>query len=238
MQRSAERLTLRTDVTRREPSYVRIFEHTHASDSRGDTVRRITKAALGGLAGCALILGTTQAANGTVVEFNTSGPLVEIPLPLTWTPLPSDDAFDAASATLRIKDATEASNFKLTVTGIAPTAGPVHGAHLHKGPCPDPDLPLAERKDTTSGHYKDDSSILGAVAENEVWFDLVPNDHGTATDSTTAPFVPVDNETPGVMSIVIHARSAALPTAESAKLVCFPLEVTEAPKWIPIPDLI
>ena len=36
------------------------------SDSRGDTVRRITKAALGGLAGCALVLGGTQAASGAL----------------------------------------------------------------------------------------------------------------------------------------------------------------------------
>jgi hypothetical protein len=191
-------------------------------------VRRITRAALGGLAGCALILGTTQAANGAAVEFNTYGPLVEIPLPPTWTPEPSDDAFDDASATLRIRDATEASNFKLTVTNIDSTAGPVHGAHLHNGPCPDPE----GSPDTTLGHYKDDSSITVAVPENEVWFDLVPNDHGTATDSTTAQFVPVDNDlTPGAMSIVIHARSAAIPTAQSAKLACFNLVVTEAPKW-------
>jgi hypothetical protein len=191
-------------------------------------VRRITKAALGGLAGCALILGTTQAANGSVVEFNTFGPLVKIPLPSTWPSEPSNDAFDNASATLRIKDATEASNFKLTVTNIDSTAGPVHGAHLHNGPCPSPEDPS---KDTTSGHYKADLSIPVAVPENEVWFDLVPNDHGTATDSTTAQFVPVDND--GVMSIVIHARSAAIPTAQSAKLACFNLVVTEAPDWFP-----
>lgn len=192
-------------------------------------MRRITRAALGGIAGCVLILGTTQAANSEVVEFKTDGALVPIPLPSTWPSEPSNDAFDGASATLRIKDATEASNFKLTVTGIDSTAGPVHGAHLHNGPCPSPEDPS---KDTTSGHYKDDSSITVALPENEVWFDLVPNDHGTATDSTTAQFVPIDNDsTPGAMSIVIHARSAAIPTVQSAKLACFNLVVTEAPKW-------
>jgi hypothetical protein len=190
-------------------------------------LRRITKAALGGRAGFALILGTTQAANSEVVEFTTSNKdLVEIPLPETWTPEPSDDAFDDASATLRLKEAPDASNFKLTVTGIRSTAGPVHGAHLHIGPCPDPE----GSPDSTLGHYKDDSSIKVAMPENEVWFDLVPNDHGTATDSTTAGFVPVDND--GAMSIVIHARSAAIPTAQSAKLVCIPLDVRSAPNWM------
>jgi hypothetical protein len=192
-------------------------------------LKRITKAALGGLAGCALVLGGTQLASGAVVEFTTSGPLVQIPPPETWVPLPSDDAFDFASATLRIKHSEEVSNFKLTVTNIDSTAGPVHGAHLHNGPC-DP----AGSADTTSGHYKADSSVIGAVPENEVWFDLVPNDHdrATATDSTAAQFVPVDND--GVMSIVIHARSAALPTIESAKLVCLNLVVTgedDTPDW-------
>jgi hypothetical protein len=194
-------------------------------------VRRITKAALGGLAGCALVLGGTQLASGAVVEYTTSGPLVQIPPPATWAPLPSDGAFDAAEATLRIKYSAEASNFKLTVTNIDPAAGLVHGAHLHNGPCD----PLGSA-DTTSTHYKANPSITGAEPENEVWFDLVPNDHdpATATDSTTAQFVPVDND--GAMSIVIHARSADLPTAQSAKLVCLNLVVTgegDTPDWFP-----
>ena len=161
------------------------------------------------------------------MEFNTVGPLVEIPLPPTWPQEPSNDAFDDASATLRLKDSGAASNFKLTVTEINSTAGPVHGAHLHNGPCLNP-----EGKDATLGHYKDDSSIPVAMPENEVWFDLVPNDHGTATDQNqSAGSVPIDND--GVMSIVIHARAAAIPTAASAKLACFNLVVTEAPDWFP-----
>jgi hypothetical protein len=192
-------------------------------------LRRITKAALGGLAGCALALGGTQLASGAVEEFTTSGPLVEIPLPLDWPSEPSNDAFDDASASLRIKHSGEASNFKLTVTNIASTAGPVHGAHLHNGPCLDP-----EGRDASSGHYRDNKLITNPMPENEVWFDLVPNDHewATATVSTTAQFVPVDND--GAMSIVIHAGSAALPTAKSAKLVCLNLVVTgedDTPDW-------
>ena len=38
------------------------------SDSRGDTLRRITKAALGGLAGCALVLGGTGVASGELLD--------------------------------------------------------------------------------------------------------------------------------------------------------------------------
>jgi hypothetical protein len=188
-------------------------------------VRRITKAAIGGLAGCALILGTTQAANGEVVEFNTSGPLVDLPPAPGSTPGPSDDAFDDARATLRIKDAGEASNFKLTVTNIDSTAGPVHGAHLHVGACEGVEPTL-----NPGVHYQDVEGA-GATPENEVWFDLVPNDHdpASATDSTTVQFVPVDNDhTPGAMSIVIHRGPAA---AATPKLACFNLVVTEAPKW-------
>ena len=38
--------------------------------SRGDTLRRITKAALGGLAGCALVLGGTQVAVGVIDTYH------------------------------------------------------------------------------------------------------------------------------------------------------------------------
>ena len=50
--------------SQREPSCVRLSEHTQASDFSGETVRRITKAALGGLAGCALVLGGMASASG------------------------------------------------------------------------------------------------------------------------------------------------------------------------------
>ena len=188
-------------------------------------MKRITKAALGGLAGCAMIIGATQAANGEPpLEFSSR---IAVPLVSMSSSEPSAAAFltNPAEVNLEIKQAPEATNFKITVNGIIKAAtNPVHGAHLHVGPCPQPG-----GTDTTSGHYKDDKNIGVAVAENEVWFDLETNIFGTATDSTTAKFVPVDGD--GVMSIVIHAHSAELPTSQSAKLACFPLEVTDDPDW-------
>jgi hypothetical protein len=194
-------------------------------------VRRITKAALGGVAGCAMILGATQAANGTPpLEFYSRDAVRLIPM--------SSSAFDGANVTLEIKQAPDATNFKITVREIVKSeTNPVHGAHLHNGPCPE--VPLGA--DTTLGHYKDNTDITAAIAENEVWFDLEVNASGEATDSTTAQFVPEDrtfltDPVPGQMSIVIHDAAAALPTSQSPKLACFPLEVTKAPQWIP--DLI
>lgn len=183
-------------------------------------MRRITKAALGGLAGCALIIGATQAANASVDYFYRSGNGVDLQ-PATTSP------FDSAEMTLRIKEATDASNFKLTVEGIdASTANPVHGAHLHVGACAGDPAAL-----NPGPHFQ--HVIGGGVTPlNEVWFDLVTNDHGVATDSTTVPFVPVDNDgTPGAMSIVIHQEPAAVPGALSPKLACFDLAVTEDPEW-------
>jgi hypothetical protein len=181
-----------------------------------------------------MIIGATQAANGAPpLEFySPKGALVIMPN----SPNP---AFDKAEVTLEIKEAPDATNFKITVKDIVKSeTNPVHGAHLHNGPCPDPQGTTVT--DTTLGHYKDDPSAA-ATPENEVWFDLGTNIFGDATDSTTVPFVPVDKPIitpldplpddpyPGDMSIVIHEKSAAV---SSPKLACFPLEVTVAPSWI------
>jgi Cu/Zn superoxide dismutase len=195
-------------------------------------LRRITKAALGGVAGCAMIIGATQAANGE--------PPLEFYSPEARIVIMKSSAFDSAEVTLDIKEAPEATNFKIRVENIVKSeTNPVHGAHLHNGPCPDPE----GGPDTTLGHYKDDP-FAAATPENEVWFDLETNVFGVATVSTTVPFVPLDkpiitpqdplpdDPNPGDMSIVIHEQSAATPTSSSPKLVCFPLEVTVAPSWI------
>jgi len=190
-------------------------------------LKRITKAALGGLAGCALVLGATQAANGesAVDYYNPPG----LPLVPLQSGSPFEEAFvgDEVYVKLRIKEAPNASNFKLTVGGIdTKKANSVHGAHLHVGGC-------LEGASGTGGHYKHGDQSAEATRENEVWFDLVPNDSGEATDSSTVEFVPLDKvHTPGLMSIVIHAQSAATPVADSPKLVCIPLDVSSAPNWM------
>jgi Cu/Zn superoxide dismutase len=179
---------------------------------RGDTLRRITKAALGGLAGCALVLGGAQAANAlSAVEYYNypedadAGASLELKdLQLAAGP------FDDARATLRIKETPgDGTRFKLEVQGIDPTVkGDVFGAHLHTGAC-------VEGAGAEAGpHYK-----TGGVASpfTEVWFDVWSNANGDATFDASAPFVPVDSlatdpgvpllgvlPSPGVMSIVIH----------------------------------
>jgi hypothetical protein len=80
------------------------------SDSRGDTLKRITKAALGGLAGCALVLGGTQAATSAVEYF----PYPEEEL----VDLPAPGPFDGASATMRLKVSGTGTNFKLEVNDM------------------------------------------------------------------------------------------------------------------------
>jgi hypothetical protein len=194
----------------------------------GGNVKRITKAALGGLAGCGLILGATQTATGlSPIRYITDvvGDVVDLPAP---------GPFDDASADLRLKVTPDATNFKLTLTGIDPSAaGQVFGAHLHTLAC--------DELDPSTGmpggpHYNHEIVALGvpkADAEispqTEVWFDFVPNAHGSATDDATVPFLPVDPD--GVMSIVVHL----LPTNPDTGLAggrqaCFPLDVSG---WAP-----
>ena len=188
-------------------------------------MKRFTKAALGGIATCGLILGATQAASGVSphVVGGWSGELRDLRPEVTGGPL------DGASASLRIvESADEGTGFRLRITGInTAVAAPEFGAHLHLGLCTARTVvttePLVLSPDTTSGHYKADPSGP-ADPSNEVWFDLAPDEEGVANDETWVPFVPVDNNPPG-MSIVIHQHEAALPTSASPKEACLPVNV-------------
>jgi Cu/Zn superoxide dismutase len=190
-------------------------------------LRSITKAALGGLAGCALVLGGTQmASGGAVEEYNYSANLVDLrtgDVDLTGAPDPHRTTFDDASGTLRIKEYPDGvTSYKLRIDGIATSAaGTIFGAHLHTGPC-------EEGFGTKAGpHYNHDVAAHGKTlptkdvplppnpaeisSNTETWFDVVPSDNGLATSNVSVPFVPDDSlladlvtQSPGVMSVVIH----------------------------------
>ena len=207
-------------------------------------MRRITKVALGGVASCALILGGTQAA-GALSEwlqvreeaelFTATGPL------------------DKAKGKITIGEAENgATVFKLRVTDIDPTlADKLLGAHLHTGPCLEDDFgnpsatPSIAPGPLAGPHYNHDVHFFGksfpkpgelpseTIAEvspdTEVWFDLVPDAEGIASDRAKVSFVPVDSD--GKMSVVVHVgptiKNPDLGTVGSAgaRQACFPLEV-------------
>jgi hypothetical protein len=177
-------------------------------------VRRITKAALGGLAGFALVLGGTQAASGALeAKYTFRDALTDL--------LPNPDAvgpFDSATARITIADRTnDKTTFRIRVRGIEPSSSvPVpdggYGAHLHVNSCDNPA--------GAGGHYQNDPAA-GITRENEVWFDLVPGEDGVATDQTTVSFTPVDE---GEMSVVIHVGDAATGGIRQA---CLPLDVSD-----------
>jgi Cu/Zn superoxide dismutase len=209
-------------------------------------MKRITKAALGGLAGCALALGASQAANG-----DSANATYLLDRADTGDFAPAIGPFDDAKGTLRVMQAPDdtATGFKLTVEDInvedfEEAAGQEFGAHLHIGPC-------VEGVSSQAGpHYNHETATTGnptpAVnTQTEVWFSLVPNDHGDATDDTKVQFVPKDKDPlfiPGQMSIVIHALPTntefGIPTAgekagyAGARLACFQLLT---PDWAPQP---
>ena len=192
-------------------------------------MRRISKAGIGVLAGCALVLGGTQVASGSDVLKRTWDSLGLTDL---WTaeadpPIPADTAFDHANASVRIMETPDGTGFKLRVEEIdTSVAGQTFGSHLHVGRCA---APSGTETDPTSVHYKHD--LKGpANPQNEVWFDVVPNDTGVATDNTFVSFRPVDED--GKMSIVIHAKPTDALGKAGTKEVCLPLVVTD---WIPEP---
>jgi hypothetical protein len=172
-------------------------------------MRRITKAAIGGLAGCALVLGGTQGASASLeAKHWFRAALTDL---LTDDPGP----FDSARARITIADKTnDRTTFRIRVRGIEPSTVPAGGyvAHLHVNSCDDPAGP--------GGHYQNEPGA-GANRVNEVWFDLQPDKHGVATDQTTVKFVPADE---GQMSVVIHEGNAA---AAGDKQACLSLDVSE-----------
>jgi Cu-Zn family superoxide dismutase len=197
-------------------------------------VRRITKAALGGLAGCALALGGTQAANGGVEDYTY--PSVEL------TDLqPAPGPFDGASAKLRLKLTPTGSQFKLTVSGIAlDAAGTEYGSHLHTGKCVEEDygdlLKNGDEGMQAEGHYNHDKvlniSPVRISPTTEVWFDILSESDGTFTYQAGVPFVPVDVD--NTMSIVIHSLPTNPADGKAGdRQACLPLNVSE---WEPTPD--
>ena len=187
-------------------------------------MRRITKAALGGIATSALILGATQAAGGEPpnIVYSWSGPLTDL------RPAHDGGPLDGASARLRIMESPdEGTGFRLRVTGIDPAwEGHDFGAHLHTGLCETPEIDATSPSgysNETAGHYIAPNLPAG---ENEVWFDLVPDEAGVANDETWVQFVPVDVGLEG-MSIVIHGEEASLPTIDSPKQACLPVVVSD-----------
>jgi Cu-Zn family superoxide dismutase len=200
-------------------------------------LRRITKAALGGLAGCALVLGGTQAAISAVSYF----PYPEEEL----VDLPAAGPFDGASATLRLKTSPTGTNFKLEVSDIATSAeGDLFGAHLHTYACNEAPPPGEPGAGQLGGPHYNDEVVVGGKAfpkpgevpsetiakvsypETEVWFSFVPNAHGDATADATVPFVPVDPDSK--MSIVVHLLATDPATGlAGGRQACFPLDVSQ-----------
>jgi Cu/Zn superoxide dismutase len=210
-------------------------------------VRRITKAALGGLAGCALVLGGTQVASGALSDILKIQGSAEDLLTSTEGPL------DSARAKIVIEEGTDSTTFTVRITGIAPSMeeGTKLGGHLHTGPC-------VEGAPTQAGpHYNDEVVKDGKVAptmqvpfplnpaevssETEVWFEFVADAEGMAYDRTTVDFIPDDSDpdpNPGDMSVVVHALPTQTefgnPTAlqpagyAGARWACFPVSV---PRW-------
>jgi len=182
-------------------------------------VKRITKALLGGVAGCGLILGGTQAAIGQPpnIVWGESGDLTDL--------LPSDEGpLDGASYAVRINESDEGTSFRLRITDIDPLAEGEHfGAHLHVGQC----AVAADGTNSTSIHYKADGNP--ASTDNEVWFDLEPDEEGVANDETWVSFRPNDTDidpTPDVMSIVIHVHEADV-LLDNPKQACLPVTVSD-----------
>jgi hypothetical protein len=190
-------------------------------------LRRITKAALGGLAGCALVLGGTQVASGGVLfqqaftgladlEWDNVGPLGQ----------PMTGAFDSAKAKLMVIQGPDGiATFSLEVEEIDGYAGRKFGSHLHIGPCV-PGVPGA-----ASDHYANpDLDPNLPLEEREIWFEVVPNEDGVAVDETVVSYVPKDAD--GVMSVVIHTGSTNPDTGLAGpREVCLPVVTT----WVKSP---
>ena len=167
---------------------------------------------LGGLAGCALILGATQSAGGVsgVTAYTFGGPLSDIRTTST------DAAFESAKALVKVTEtAAGSSTWWIRIRGIEAVEGIEYHSHLHVGAC-------VEGSGTTAGgHYNHTGGTPSP--ETEVWFELAPNDDGVAVYQTSVLFVPTDihDENDQVMSIVIHDP------IDGSRIACLPLDFSE-----------
>jgi len=207
---------------------VRLSAHIKHLTSRGK-VRRITKAALGGLAGCALALGGMQAASGeTLLQQVFPGWLTDLD---TNGPAPQYEttgAFDSAKAKLKVTETSDGeTKFSLEVRDIKPGfIGREFGSHLHNNTC------VTDGYDGVGKHYQNpDADPAATLEEREVWFKVVPNEDGEAVYQTVVPFVPKDPDGNGAMSIVIHTDHTKPDGTAGFKEVCLPLNVTGT--WAP-----
>ena len=184
-------------------------------------MRRITKAALGGVAGCALVLGGVQAASGEILLKEAFQSLLTDLNTDDIAPLPDGQpmtgAFDSAKAKLQvIHKSGYKTTFALKVENIDGYAGREFGSHLHVGDC------------ATSPHYTNpdlDPKLL-PVEQREIWFRVIPDENGVATDDTTVSYMPKDPDGDGDMSIVIH-RDPTKPDGKAGpREACLPLETT------------
>jgi Cu/Zn superoxide dismutase len=187
-------------------------------------VRRITKAALGGIAGCALVLGGTQLASGeTLLQQVFPGWLADLDLDNKHTDgTDLTGAFDSAKAKLKVIETSESeTTFSLEVRDINGYEGQEFGSHLHTGPC------VEGKPGDASGHYTNpDLNTTLPLEEREVWFKVIP-ENGVATYQTVVNYVPEDPDGNGIMSIVIH-RDPTNPDSGGAgpREVCLPLVTT------------
>jgi Cu/Zn superoxide dismutase len=196
-------------------------------------VKRITKAALGGIAGGALILAGTLAgtmAAGASTTYRYVDKLGDFSA--------AEGPFDSTTGKVTIvENDNGTTTFTIKITGIdISVADDEFGAHLHVGPCVDGDYAnpsINKNAGSLAGpHYNADIAAGVPAAEveispkTEVWFDLIPSEEdGAASDRVTVPFVPVDD---GVMSIVIHAEDTNTDTGGAGvRQACFPLVVPE-----------
>jgi hypothetical protein len=192
-------------------------------------VRRITKAALGAVAGCALVLGGVQAASGEILlkeafqswlaDLDTDN---IAPLPPSSDGQPMTGAFDSAKAKLQvIQRSGGKTTFALKVEEIDGYAGREFGSHLHVGACA-PGNPGAASK-----HYTNpDLDTNLPLEEREIWFRVVPDENGVATDDTTVSYMPKDADGDGIMSIVIHRDPTKPDGTAGPREVCLPLVTT------------
>jgi hypothetical protein len=199
----------------------------------GRKMRRLTKAALGGFAGCALVLGGTGVASGALSSILKVQGFSE---DLTMTPVTAlDEVFDSARAKITIKTGTDSTTFTIRLTGIDPSvANTTFGSHLHTGVC------LEGQPSDAGPHYNDQVVVGGKkfpsasvdpaewaeVSPNtEVWFELVPDQDGMAYDATTVPFIPVDPD--GVMAVVVHQSYTKADGSAGTRQACFPVDVSQ-----------
>lgn len=162
--------------------------HVIRTDAQSFVVHRVISDTNKPKVACAELARTTSRSS-----LQTSGNAI---------PLAAAGGLSLTGSAIMTRKLTGVTEVALVMTGLTPHTK--YAAHVHDRSC---------AVENGGGHFKFDPTIMEALPENELWFELATDAEGTAHDSTWVSKLAGAS----AASLVVHAP-------DNARLACFDLQ--------------